>query len=545
VCAAQPGVHFIPTARAYLGADGQPQSDLFVGDRLHLSELGYRIWAALIKSHLDAALRRVDSAGVGSGAEKVTAGGLESGVRGNGLPRTHGKPFGEAAPEQLPGASAPAPGLAPRHTPIPLVYCTDLFHPHDDPDDHFDLATIFALPEFDLRGIVLDQGQLQVTRPGRIPVAQMNALTGRSVPAAIGLSAKLKSPADRALDQPETFQRGVQLILDTLLNSPRRVDIITVGSVRDLMAAYNREPDLFRERAGRVLAFIGEASKPDFREHNVTLDPQAFVGLMRSSLDVWWVPCFDGGLWQNGGRASYWQASHADLLGAAPPELIQFFLYALEKESSDPLAFLHHPVDPARRDKWLQPTRNLWCTAVFQALLEPPASDRLPFQFEPTEISLGDDGSIHPGSGPPRKTVQRFKVRDSSQYGAAMTRATAAILARFNRNRGATNGTAELLRSRGDEEKMRSGGFSDNVKGDRFGVGRRVLETVVVCPLTAVIHPGWRSRPPMTVAGRRAEVAAEQIRSVSKQRLGARLGALTPNQASELRRILSEMTGEP
>ena len=34
---------------------------------------------------------------------------------------------------------------------VPLVCGTDLFHPHDDPDDHFDLATVFAIQEFDVR----------------------------------------------------------------------------------------------------------------------------------------------------------------------------------------------------------------------------------------------------------------------------------------------------------------------------------------------------------------------------------------------------------
>ncbi len=33
---------------------------------------------------------------------------------------------------------------------IPVIYTTDLFHPHDDPDDHFDLAAIFTMPEVDL-----------------------------------------------------------------------------------------------------------------------------------------------------------------------------------------------------------------------------------------------------------------------------------------------------------------------------------------------------------------------------------------------------------
>ena len=41
---------------------------------------------------------------------------------------------------------------------VPVIYCTDLFHPHVDPDDHFDLATLYAMPELEIKGIVLDQG---------------------------------------------------------------------------------------------------------------------------------------------------------------------------------------------------------------------------------------------------------------------------------------------------------------------------------------------------------------------------------------------------
>ena len=73
----------------------------------------------------------------------------------------------------------------------------------------------------------------------------------------------------------------------------------------------------------------------------------------------------------------------------------------------------------------------------------------------------------------------------------------------------------------------------------------RALETVVVCPLTTALHPGWRSRLAITVGGKKAEIAADQIRAISKQRLGPRLGALTRTQATSLRQILSEMYGEP
>lgn len=57
VCARRPGVHFIPTAHAYLDAAGQPAADLFQEDRLHLNALGYRLWSAILKSHLDLHLR--------------------------------------------------------------------------------------------------------------------------------------------------------------------------------------------------------------------------------------------------------------------------------------------------------------------------------------------------------------------------------------------------------------------------------------------------------------------------------------------------------
>ncbi|MCP5524714.1 MAG: hypothetical protein H7A46_24570 [Verrucomicrobiales bacterium] len=322
-----------------------------------------------------------------------------------------------------------APGGTPDRT--PLIYCTDLFHPHEDPDDHFDLATLYALPGFDLRGIVLDQGQRQLARPGSIPVSQLNALTGRQVPTAIGLATKLTSPGDKALEQPDPFQGGVRMILDTLRGATGRVDIIAVGSVRDLMAAFNREPGLFREQAGRVLVFIGEASDPAFREYNVTLDPHAYVGLMRSGLNLYWVPCFDGGLWYNAGHASFWQATHADLLGSAPPELVQYFIYALEKGTADPLRFVRQAVDPARREALFGQRRNLWCTAIFRSLTVPGEPAGEVFGFEKVAVAVDDDGDLDTGNAIPAATVHRFRVRDPARYAEVMTRETAEILARF------------------------------------------------------------------------------------------------------------------
>lgn len=72
----------------------------------------------------------------------------------------------------------------------------------------------------------------------------------------------------------------------------------------------------------------------------------------------------------------------------------------------------------------------------------------------------------------------------------------------------------------------------------------RALETVVVCPLTSQLHPAWRTRLQVKVAGKPAEIAADQIRVVSKTRLGRKLGALTPDQAAALRHLLQDMYAE-
>lgn len=70
------------------------------------------------------------------------------------------------------------------------------------------------------------------------------------------------------------------------------------------------------------------------------------------------------------------------------------------------------------------------------------------------------------------------------------------------------------------------------------------LETVVICPLTSKIHPSWRTRLQITCAGIAAEIAVDQIRTISKTRLRKKIDQLPPSQASQLRRIITEMYGE-
>ena len=70
------------------------------------------------------------------------------------------------------------------------------------------------------------------------------------------------------------------------------------------------------------------------------------------------------------------------------------------------------------------------------------------------------------------------------------------------------------------------------------------LQTVTVCPLTSQLHPSWRTRLGVRVARRQVEIAVDQIRTISKSRLGEKLGVLTADDATKLRRLLTEMYGE-
>jgi mRNA interferase MazF len=72
----------------------------------------------------------------------------------------------------------------------------------------------------------------------------------------------------------------------------------------------------------------------------------------------------------------------------------------------------------------------------------------------------------------------------------------------------------------------------------------KYLETVVVCPITSKIHPTWRTRLQIQCVDQRAEIAVDQIRTISRTRLKKRVDQLSADESSQLRRIITEMYGE-
>jgi pyrimidine-specific ribonucleoside hydrolase len=257
---------------------------------------------------------------------------------------------------------------------IPLIHITDLYHPPQDPDDHFDLATIAALEEYDLKGVILDVTEKflnpstqsgDVRRdPGFVPVMQMAYLLGRDIPVASGPRSPLRNALDDIADRPAQEQAGVHLLLDLLERSESRVVVSVVGSCRVLTAAFNRNRELVRSRVRSVLLNAG-SSGGSKQEWNVGLDPEAYRGLWQSGLPIHWYPCAteQGAFNPDHERGTYWSASHATLLNGISLPLQAWFAYALTGSNrTDTIKVLSEKPPQETWNNVLAQKRNLWAT---------------------------------------------------------------------------------------------------------------------------------------------------------------------------------------
>jgi hypothetical protein len=258
---------------------------------------------------------------------------------------------------------------------IPIVHITDLYHPPQDPDDHIDLATVAALIEYDLKGVILDTTRkfllaspvgFDIQRdPGFIPVVQLGYILGCSIPVAAGPTLPLTRPEDDVVDRLPGEQAGVKLLLDILEECREEVVVSVVGSTRVLTAAYNRSPELVRRKVRSVLLNAGSTAGPK-REWNVGLDPEAYVGLWRSGLPIHWYPCAtEGGAFNpDHDRGTYWKTTHARIFRDLAPPVRAWFTYAFSSgHSGDIIGALADTDRSGAWDRILSEQRNMWATA--------------------------------------------------------------------------------------------------------------------------------------------------------------------------------------
>jgi hypothetical protein len=196
-------------------------------------------------------------------------------------------------------------------------------------------------------------GAIQAQRPGTPAVEQMMQVAGRKCPCAIGLSRPLRERTDKALDEPSKFQGGVDLILAVLRKSTAKVVIHTAGSCRDVAAAFNREPALFKEKVRAVYFNIGRGPNESQQECNVGYDPKSYLRMFESGLPIYWCPCFG-----KDGFETLYDFDQTAVVGACAQPVQNYFVYCLTKSQENPLAFLRSGPHALPKGN-----RAMWCTA--------------------------------------------------------------------------------------------------------------------------------------------------------------------------------------
>jgi hypothetical protein len=349
---------------------------------------------------------------------------------------------------------------------IPIIHTTDLHHPPVDPDDHFDLATLYALSEFDVRAVVFDPkacGSLggRYWEPGIIPVMQLNHITGRCPPVACGPEQPLDSPGDPCRDRERWEQAGVELILRSLRESDQPAFISVVGSCRPVTAAFNRDPQLMREKVRAVLLNAGGSDSVEGKlEYNVVIDVHAYVGLWRSGIQIWWFPCATSGDmdWtetaNSGPHNTHWLADQGALLAGVSPAMKRWFTYGLTGNGRGDILRAIEGDDTGRTDMcgriWdmlLAVPRQLWITASLiiasgrQLVQTPdgwrfvpedsidPAWAKQKLDLVPVHVDVADNGQTHRSDAPESSPHRLYERTPGPEHTQAMTEALAALLA--------------------------------------------------------------------------------------------------------------------
>jgi hypothetical protein len=371
---------------------------------------------------------------------------------------------------------AAAPGISSGAAPqsparVPMLHVTDLFRPHNDPDDHWDLACVYALAHqgrADLRAILTDYPPSpRDNDPDVLGVAQMNYLTGQAVPVVVGLPRPMRSRHDTQADATPLEDGGIRALLRVLRESPRPVVISVLGSCRDVAVAGKREPDLFAKKCAALYLNAGtgtpDRTKAARLEYNVSLNPAAYAALFDLPCPIYWMPCFEElpGKGQGTPRVmefgTFYSFRQSDILPHLSPHLKNFFAWMYkhgrsEKGSPPPgydwLRYLLGPNDDALLARQGALYRNMWCTGgFFHATGQAVTRDGRPrpegalrarpraesgqdavFRFEPIRVQCSDDGVTQWTREVSSKDRFIFRVLDRDRYAAAMTAAMKLLL---------------------------------------------------------------------------------------------------------------------
>ncbi len=345
-----------------------------------------------------------------------------------------------------------------------MVQVTDLFRPFADPDDHWDLACVFALAyrgEVELLAVMTDYPPRTEFAPDVQAVAQMNYLTGLAVPVIVG-SPKRVPPQEADRPENKAVLGGMHALLEILRKSSLPVVINILGSSRDVALAGKLEPKLFAEKCAGIYLNAGSGTQDKTLaarlEYNVTLDPVSYGAIFELPCPVFWLPCFEVAPGPHdesfvaGPFGTYYKFEQKEILPRLSPRTQNYFAYVFRQALSEPanrketempqpnwLHYLEGSNDRELLARMGNLMRNMWCTGGFfhaaglgvdsEGKLAPRGEIDSPvFTFDPIEVHCSAEGITTWTPDPQGRNRFLFHVRDQSHYGAAMTAAMRTLL---------------------------------------------------------------------------------------------------------------------
>lgn len=326
-----------------------------------------------------------------------------------------------------------------------LIHVTDLYHPHVDPDDHFDLAQIFALSKkgyIDLEHIVIDYPKDEFGSPALCSVYQLNSICKKNVHVSIGADVNTYRGNRHLWKGAYTGDvLAADEIIKCLERAPEKAFVSIVGGCLDVAIALERAPQVFRDKCAGIVLNAGTAiDSKEQKEWNVALGRVEYQAVFSAPCPVYWNPCFQDCNFGDGVNATHYSFIQKQIFDTISPQLLNYFLYML-KRSEDP-RYLHAikaEPDTKAKEKFGEDIRHMWCTAsIFDiAGLAVDTSGRIVdkdacsdplFGYTPIRVSCNENGDTEWCEDSTSSDRFIFTVYDTERYARLMTKALVNIL---------------------------------------------------------------------------------------------------------------------
>lgn len=328
-----------------------------------------------------------------------------------------------------------------------VILTTDLYHRHADPNDHWNLASMYALAHLgwinfsgimcdDDRSIKEDGSFFHFGDPSVQSIAQLNYITGMAVPVGFGsrLPIKKKEDLDNVLKSNKKIS-SVTLLLDALEKADEKVDIHMCGSCKDVLIAYRTAPDLFEKKCDSIYLNAGTYYKQDPIEYNVSLEPYAFSQIFKIPCNIKWAPCFDQLIpypYKPAKRANYYEIEQSDMVPYMSEVIKKYFNYMYGMEfNTNWLTYLRSSLDNELLAEWSSQKRQMWSTPGYLLsagkyvtetgeIVDIDSGIEPVYKYTPVNVEVDDNGKLK-WEDTKESNVSMFVNTDPQKYCLAMT----------------------------------------------------------------------------------------------------------------------------